>query len=130
MEWLSHYDERCGGATFFRRNISRDTLQTVAGIVTRYRFHNRLGSRRRRKSHSKPALPIQAGARRSFPELKSNAAPTPSITGTRNLSLWSYIQRSCFGVLKPTHITSGAVACTRAATSFSSSFVRGRKGGV
>src|SRR5690349_1881027 len=61
---------------------SRRTSPAAFGIEIRYRRQRRAGSVDRRNSHSSPFSCIQRGAWRVLPQLKSNAAPTPIMTGT------------------------------------------------
>lgn len=81
----------------------------------------------------KPLQPMLAHPSRRLPsrlpESMSNAAPTPTRTGTLSRFLCSCIQCSCLGVPRPTHSTSGATCEIIAKIPLSSSLLKGRKAG-
>ena len=55
-----------------------------------------------------PIAASSGGACCSIPAWMSNAAPTPSSAGAPSASACAAIQRSCLGVVSPTHTRSGA----------------------
>ena len=94
----------------------------------RYLGSIRLGSRRIRNTHSRHSFCIHMGARFTVPAVKSNAAPTPSISA---FILWrcSYIHHSCFGAPSATQTKSAPLSLIRLTTSSSSACVSSLKGG-
>ncbi len=76
----------------------------------------RRGSCRKRKSHSRPAFCIHAGALDTFPATTSSEPPTPTINGTSSNGAASSTQYSFFGELMATNSMSALEAFTSAQT--------------
>src|SRR3990172_5998537 len=93
----------------FLLHRSFKTLKKNIGFPKTYLCHILPGSTAKRYSHSMPLSSIHLGALDTLPPTKSINAPTPHTIFAFNISKFSFIHFSCFGVPIPTNRISGRV---------------------